>query len=459
MQKLESGKLQLRFDPEVISCRVCIKYLSESFYSLAESKGINLVFHAGEEELWMDFDPEKILRIYTNLLSNAIKFTPKGGNIKVHLSKVDGANMMIKVSDSGIGISEEDLPNIFDRFYQIYDHHSNTESSRVKDGEGTGIGLALIKELVQLMEGKIEVESSLGKGTSFTLKLPITNKAAKEETKIPDHRPTSSPKIVVSPSISSSRVENLPSLLIIEDNPDISEYLISCLEDQYMFLTAANGQEGIDIALEQIPDLIISDVMMPKKDGYEVCDTLKNDNRTSHIPIVLLTAKSDQDSRIQGLKRGADAYLAKPFHKDELLIRLEMLLENRRKLRARYANHDFQSSDKKDSNNYEDQFFTLIYKVIDDNLFDSDFNVPALCEAIGMSRTSLHRKVKALTGKSVSLFMRSYRLSKGKKLLLNSSLTVAEIAYNTGFNDPGHFSKSFSQEYGVSPKVMRKESL
>ena len=330
-----------------------------------------------------------------------------------------------------------------------------------REGEGSGIGLALIKELAQLMGGKIHVASKIGEGTRFTLTLPIHHNAPKEENSLPtntnDHKQTSlSARIDPAVKTQTSDAENLPLLLIIEDNTDVAEYLITCLEDHYALIHARDGQEGIEVALEQIPDLIISDVMMPYKDGFEVCQNLKHDDRTSHIPIILLTARADQESRIQGLKRGADAYLAKPFHKEELLVRLETLFEFRRKLQARYSTLEITDSTTEEFE-YEDRFITRIHQILENNLTKTDFNVPMLCKLIGMSRTSLHRKIKALTGKSITLFIRRYRIIKAEKLIKNTNLPISEIAYQLGFNDPAHFSRSFSIEFGMSPTKMREE--
>ena len=456
LRKLEAGQLQLRLEQRDLIA--FLRYLIESFHSLAESKDLSLSFHSTASELWMDMDPEKILRIISNLFSNAIKFTPAGGQIRLTVDKRQNmeegnseSSAAITLSDSGTGIPAEQIPHIFDRFYQV-------DGTSTREGEGTGIGLALVRELLELMEGKIKVESKLGEGASFHLQLPITCKAKKISKplhpEIPVHLtdfPEEKEEIVPGPGGEQS----LPSLLILEDNPDVVEYLVSCLEDQYALLIARDGQDGIDLALEQVPDLIISDVMMPHKDGFEVCNILKQDQRTSHIPIILLTARADDDSRLQGLKRGADAYLAKPFNKAELFIRLEKLLELRRALQARYGGSMSELPSPSAEFEAEDQFILTIRQTLEENLTDADFRVPELCKSLGMSRSNLHRKIKALTGSSTAIFVRRLRLQKALGLLQESDLNISEVAYEVGFSDPRYFSRTFAMEYGYSPKSVR----
>ena len=244
-----------------------------------------------------------------------------------------------------------------------------------------------------------------------------------------------------------------PSVLIIDDNPDIVEYLKSCLEDQYELLIARDGQEGIDVALNVIPDLIISDVMMPKKDGYEVCHTLKNDERSSHIPIILLTAKVDQDSKLEGLRQGADAYLAKPFNKEELFIRLEKLHQLRLQLQTRYSS--LESSDQSQAQTQtpvEDAFIKKLRSLIESKLDDPEFNIQKVSKELFMSRSQLHRKVSALTGQSPSVFIRRLRLHKAKELLQKGELNITQVAYEVGFNNPTYFTSSFKEEFGHSPR-------
>ncbi|MFK7775176.1 MAG: ATP-binding protein, partial [Saprospiraceae bacterium] len=344
LSKLETNSLQLNIiQGDVIEF---LRYSTEAFQSYANGQNLSLRFFSPVEKLQMDYDPDTIQNIMSNLISNAMKFTPSGGDVKVLLEN-DDEQLTIKVQDSGVGISEKDLPHIFDRFYQV----KNLNGSEVY---GTGVGLAYVQELVKVIEGNISVKSEVGKGTTFVVNLPIRRIAAIAEngiSKVETQRWKPIQKrvdVVGDTKISSSKIdstlntnENLPNLLIIEDNADVVIYLKSCLSDLYQIEVAYNGKIGIEKALETIPDLIISDVMMPEKDGFEVCDILKNDEKTSHIPLVLLTAKADSTSKIAGLKRGADAYLSKPFDKEELLVRLELLVERQKKMATYFSKNNF----------------------------------------------------------------------------------------------------------------------
>jgi DNA-binding response OmpR family regulator len=259
----------------------------------------------------------------------------------------------------------------------------------------------------------------------------------------------------------AAQPETQNRLLLIEDNPDVMEYLAACLRDRYVLDFAYDGISGIENALETVPDLIISDVMMPGKNGFEVCDTLKNDERSSHIPLVLLTAKADLESRLAGLRRGADAYLAKPFHPEELTLTLNNMLELRRQMQARYldeATGTLPGSEAVSSTaDPENEFLKKLRTVIEDNLSDANLDVEALCRKIGMSRTNLHNKLSALTGLSTTLYVRKLRLRRAKELLNTTDATVSEIAYETGFNDPKFFSRVYAEEYGKPPSEERKK--
>jgi YesN/AraC family two-component response regulator len=257
------------------------------------------------------------------------------------------------------------------------------------------------------------------------------------------------------PLESPAEEEERVSILLVEDNLDVRTYVRSCLEDKYVLWEARNGQEGIDMAIEQVPDLVVSDVMMPEKDGFELCESLKSDIRTSHIPIVLLTAKADQESRISGLRYGADAYLAKPFNREELEVRLEQLLENRRKLQERFRHADSGEGAEDEAIRQEDAFLTRVREQLEENLDDENLGISGLARAIGVSRAQLHNKIKALTGQSPSVFVRTIRLRKARHLLLTTDLNVTQVAYEVGFRDPAYFSRTFSEEYGHSPKETR----
>lgn len=455
LSKLEDQSLQLHFiQSDIINF---LRYLTGSFQSLANSQNISLQYFSDIQRLDMDFDPDQLTQIYTNLVSNALKYTKSGGSIVIRTSR-RAQELVLEIQDSGIGIPKADLPNIFDRFYQV-------DGSNTRSGEGTGIGLAHTLELVNLLEGRIEVESREGEGSTFTLFLPIRNTAPVESliSKVDSiHEGTA-----ITDSTATEATEEKQKLLIIEDNPDVVTYLKSCLKDRYQLEVAYNGKIGIEKALETIPDLIVSDVMMPEKDGFEVCDTLKQDQRTSHIPIILLTAKSDQGSRLTGLRKGADAYLAKPFDKEELLVRLEKLAAVSLRLREQYASWAEKAmiteaeSEKQEPNpeapfDLEDKFLQKIKLVVDKEMGNADFNPNQLSQALGLSSSQLYRKVKAITGTTPALFVRKLRLYKAKELLQTTELNVSEIAYEVGFSSPSYFSRSFAEEFGSPPVENRK---
>jgi len=455
LQKLDAGQLQLKLIQGEVT--QYLHYIRESFQDLAAAKNIQLHLLA-DDEILMDFDREKLLRIVYNLLSNAIKFTPEEGNVYIQLNQLHLENkphLCLKVKDTGVGISPEQLPFVFDRFYQA---QGTSDNHRIQQGQGTGIGLSITKELVELMGGKIEVKSEVEKGTVFNVFLPIKNEApirqdgSLDELLPVDLNAFSTEELIEEQNESTA----LPSLLIIEDNQDVAAYLISCLQDEYQLEVASDGQQGIDKALEMIPDIIISDVMMPHKDGFEVCDILKNDERSSHIPIVLLTAKADVESRIAGLKKGADAYLKKPFHQEELQVILQNLLDLRKKLHLRYTKFSIPATDNDPALVIEDAFITKVREAIEEHIDDTEFGIPQLCRAVRMSRSQLHNKLKALTGLSTSIYSRKIRLTKAKHLLETTDLNVSEVAYDVGFKDPRYFSRLFNDEFGMPPSKTGK---
>jgi signal transduction histidine kinase/DNA-binding response OmpR family regulator len=457
LSKLESGSLTLK--PVHRDINLYLQYLTESFYSAAHQKGIRLVFHSEAREIWMDYDEEKIQQIVYNLLSNALKFTAEMGQIILHASEVslEGQPFLrLKVKDTGRGIPAEDLHRVFERFYQ---------SHPAEDGEGgTGIGLSLVKELTEFMGGRIEVASEPGFGAEFKIYLPIT---AHAPTAAPD-APQAAARAPFLPSAGAETFDQaheealkpeLPVLLIIEDNPDIITYIKTILAGQYSVHAARNGLAGIEQAIELVPDLIISDVMMPGKNGYEVCETLKQDQRTSHIPIILLTAKATQQDKVAGLRFGADAYLNKPFDQEELLLRIENLLRIRQQMQQRYARLNERPDAGEElpaATPAEEAFFEKLHQLIHAHLSDAEFGVPQLAAAAHLSQMQLYRKLKALTGQTPSRFIRSYRLLQGLELLKQGQLTVSEVAYEVGFTDPSYFSRAFQEEFKNNPSYYLK---
>lgn len=455
LAKLESGGLRLNLkQADMIAY---LRYLTESFHTMAEDRKIKLRFIADELELMMDFDEGKVQQIVYNLISNALKFTPEGGAVKVKVSSkaiggIPGLGkekmLQLSVKDSGIGIAPDKLPYIFDRFYQV-------DASSTRKAEGTGIGLTLTKELVELMGGLITVESKPEEGTEVLVLLPIRQEAAIADVYLPvsNHSKTlvAASKAAVTTALQTEDKEEHPLLLIIEDNRDVVAYIRRCVEKVYRVEAAENGRIGIEKAFELVPDIIISDVMMPEKDGYEVTETLKTDKRTSHIPIIILTAKATQEDKLTGLRTGADAYLMKPFNKEELLIRLANLVALRKQLQEKYRMGLPFSAAVAEQPSLEDEFLRTIQTTILDRLDDPELNVDDLAKAVFLSHTQMYRKLKALTGKTPTLFMRSIRLQKGRELLLTTNQSVTEVAFQVGFNDPNYFSRVFQKEFSVLP--------
>lgn len=466
LSRLEAGKLRLA--PVNGDFVAFLRYQVESCHSYAETRRIKMSFESDIPELQMAFDPEKIQTIVVNLLSNALKFTPEGGRIDLKMTTnglplSESSKIGIQINDTGSGIPAEELSRVFDRFYQV-------DNSTTRQGEGAGIGLAMVQELVKLMQGSVTVASTSGVGTTFQITLPYT--PPQQQLQVLDvtldrGETSNSARLASLPTAGqiadgsnadsfAMQPSSLPQLLIIEDNPDVVAYLKTCLVGSYQLEVAYDGKQGIEKALNHIPDLIISDVMMPEKDGYEVCDTLKNDERTSHIPIVLLTAKADSASKIAGLRRGADAYLPKPFNLEELLVRLEMLLERQKRMAAYFGKKtgmgtEAETPEPKEVFEIEDAFISKVRQVIEDNIADSDFAMPQLCLILNMSRSQLLRKMKALVDTSPSDFIRLHRLQKAKTMLETEDLTVSEVAYLVGYKDVSHFSRSFRELFGVPP--------
>ncbi len=439
LSKLEAGLLKADYiQDDIINY---LRVLCESFDSYAKYKNIQLQFDTSISHLKMDFDREKIRQLISNLISNAIKFTPADGQIWMDVNATH-QQLMIHVKDTGVGIPKDELPHIFKRFHQTNTPQKNTI--------GSGIGLALVKELIQLFEGTIHVESELHKGTSFSIRLPISNNALPDKTSV-------SLQMLVPPdepveSDFSPNNEETCSILIVEDNIDVANYIASCIANDYHYKIATNGQEGLNYALEQIPDLIISDVMMPEMDGYELCSILKKEEKTNHIPIVLLTAKASQAAKIEGIEQGADVYLVKPFEEKELMIQIERLIQLRQVLQKKYQQEFSNTSITPSAPTPTlDPFLLKINTVLDENLTAEEFSIPFLCQQLALSRMQLHRKLKALTDQSTTQYITNYRLQKALPLLRQKELTISEIAYQVGFNDPNYFTRCFVKAYGVPP--------
>ncbi|OGU65082.1 MAG: hypothetical protein A2W30_05210 [Ignavibacteria bacterium RBG_16_36_9] len=462
LSKLEAGKLKL--EASLSNIVSFVKGVAMSFESLAEQKDIELKVVPEKENIEIYFDKDKMMKILSNLLSNALKFTPEDGLIEISIKetrKLPNAGFIaIKVKDSGIGIPEEDLHKLFERFYQV-------ETSQAKKYGGTGIGLALTKELVELHHGFISVISIPGEGSEFAIELPPGKDHLSEDEIVdgdviltPLERGKNLPEFDIVDSSSQDPqkdielTEDKTIILVVEDNADVRGFIKDSLGNEFEVEEAANGEQGIRKAEKIIPDLIISDIMMPKMDGNELTRILKNDEKTSHIPIILLTAKSEQESKLEGLETGADDYLTKPFDTKELQIRIKNLINIRRKLQEKYSKKDFiplERGEEKKLSNLEEKFMSKVLEVIENHISEEEFSIEQFGKEVGMSRVQLHRKLKALSGKSASSYFRSVRLSKAKKMIEEQKGNVSEIAYAVGFSSPQYFTRCFKEEFGYPP--------
>ena len=463
-RKIQNGKMELklyRFD--------IVKTLTTwvgDFQLTAERKQIRL--HLDVDDLKgsheMIADQEKISRIVFNLLSNALKYTPAGGEIFVSL-KDEGANLRLDVRDTGKGISQDEADKIFERFFQAKGAAS-----------GTGIGLALVKSFVELHHGEARVESEPGKGSDFIVVIPREQEGDSQvihnDVDIVDNSVNASAstgKNVVDESVlqyiddgdrSHGKVQQLvsentnrPTVLVIDDNTDIRQYERTLLQDEYVVLEAADGKEGLAVALKEVPDLVICDVMMPVMDGLELTERLKTNTATSHIPVIMLTAKNLEEHRAEGYEHGADSYITKPFHSKVLLARIENLLRQRQLLKHLYQGTKETEKEISESHleDRDKQFLKQLQAIIQKNLSDSEFGVEDMGQQIGLSRVQLYRKVKAMTGSSVVDLLRKARLAKARRLLETRSMSVSEVAYEVGFSAPSYFTKCFKEEYGMLP--------
>ncbi|WP_428665819.1 ATP-binding protein [Runella sp.] len=454
LSKLEAG--EFRVEAQHGDIATFFSYIFSSFESLAQNQNIHFNVSQSHRSFETYFDADKIEKITTNLLSNAFKFTPANGRvmIKVMYETIGfECRAVLEVQDNGIGIDAQQLPLIFDRFYQIDD-------TALRNYEGTGIGLALVKELVDLLKGTVTVKSDVNSGTTFRVELPLPKPTQEITTDFSpnsplDYQPESVIKVSTEgPAVVSLHLsETLPILLIVEDNPDLLLYLRGIFEPYYQIVEALNGQIGLELAFEIVPDIVVTDLMMPKLDGFELCQQLKSDQRTSHIPVVLLTAKATLADRLEGYELGADDYLQKPFNKEELLVRVKNLVQQRALLRQKFSllSPDPLEQSTTASQDQEKQFIQKAHAIVEAHLSDSRFDIEDFCKEIGMSRTNLHRKLKALTGVSTTEFIRKIRLEKAAQLLRQRNVTVSEIAYRVGFESLPYFSKSFQEQFGMSP--------
>lgn len=447
LSKLESGKLKLRAsESDLVQFVLAI---GGSFESLAIRKQVVYDIQVPEHPFNCFFDQDKVEKILVNLLSNAFKFTGEGGQICLRLLP-SGEKAVLSVEDSGMGIPAKQLHQLFERF---------TKSTLSDVQFGSGIGLALTKELVELHGGTIAVKSQEGEGSTFTIELAVGREFFKADEIVPENEvppmekqpELAPPKRTFTPSLDLDLL-NKPALLLVEDNPDVRTFIADTLRGEYQIVEAENGRQALEKAVESTPDLVITDLMMPEMDGMEFCRRLKGDEKTSHIPVIMLTARADQNGKLEGLQTGADDYLIKPFNAEELKVRIANLVSQRRKLQEYYRStlSGFAPA-AVESEGMDAAFLRKIKETIEANLDDEYFSVVELAKKAGMSRSQLHRKLSALTSHSPNEVIRQMRLERAKQLLQNKAGTIAEIAYLSGFSSPAYFNKCFKDQYGVTP--------
>ncbi len=420
--------------------------LCDAFQYIAQEKNINyLIYNNCPEDTSAWFDKDILFKIIQNILSNSFKYTPERGTVLVNYY-CNNNDMEITVKNTGKKLSNDDLNRIFDRFYQVNNRQ-----------QGFGLGLSIVKELVQIHKGKITIKSDDG-WTTFSLRIHIQKEAyhLNEIGKSTNKKPNK--PIIDYTRKTQNEINDLtktqtdkPIILIIDDNNEIRQYLHKEFSTHFRVVQAKDGEEGIKLAMETIPDIIISDVMMPKKDGYEVCKTLKNDYKTSHIPIILLTAKAGDENILKGTLQGANDYIIKPFNVEILKSKVNNLVDFHKKLQKRYKQEIELKPRDISITNIDEEFFNRIEKVLDKHLTRSSFNTNDFAKAANMSRMQLHRKLKALTGLSTTEFIRSQRLKLAAALLKESDVNISEIGYQVGFNSPNYFSTCFKKAYGCSP--------
>jgi signal transduction histidine kinase/ligand-binding sensor domain-containing protein/DNA-binding response OmpR family regulator len=464
LSQLEAETIPLNKQPhDLVSI---LRVITDTFSLLAKQTNINLGLHYPEESVITLIDRDKLEKIINNLLNNAFKFTPDGGKITITLSvdkqeKVDIATISVK--DTGIGIPEEYRTKIFDRFYHIDD------SSKRSQG-GSGIGLALVKELVSLNNWNISVFSKVGEGTEFTIRIPLEKPEEEIIEKGSDKLLTAFSALennydIYNLTTNSKTGQNevnkdlpkKPVVLFVEDSNDVRNYVYDMLKANYDVFLAENASTGLELALSQFPDLIISDIMMPGMDGLEFCRRIKNDWQTSHIPVILLTAKVTEESRIEGLEKGADDYIVKPFNYKELTIRIRNLIEQRKILRDKFSKEINIQPDLMTINSLDREFIGKVLNILEKNLSNEEFNSDMLAQKIYISRRQLHRKLIAVTGYAPGEFIRIFKLKKAAKMLIENKFSITQIAMEIGFDSPAHFTRAFKKYFNCLPSDFKEK--
>jgi DNA-binding response OmpR family regulator len=444
---MASGNLNLRVsENNIISF---VGNLLDGFHFMSKQKELNYIINIKPTKTNTWFDKDFLEKIILNLVSNAIKYTPKKGSVVCNAIVVDNY-FHFEIKNSGKGITKQELQKIFNRFYQTDEYQ-----------QGTGIGLSLAKNLVELHKGIITVESELEGWTTFKIKIPINKKHFKdfEISQNITNKDLTNKIIEGHTNNYKNKLENneKPILLLVEDNTEVRTYLSSIFKNTYQILQVKNGKEGINLALEIVPDIIISDIMMPIINGIELCNKLKTEEITSHIPIILLTAKAGDENKLKGIKTRADDYITKPFNEELLKFKIANLLEIRKKLQIRFSQEVILKPFDVAINTADQMFLEKLQMILDKQLIESDFNSEKFCKAVGVSRMQLHRKLKALFNMSTSQFIRTQRLKLAADLLKKSDINISQIGYSVGFNDHAYFSKCFKKMFGCSPLEYSKK--
>lgn len=454
LSRLEAGKMELLLEKGDIHS--LLRIISASFDSLAQHKQIRFEksFDVDADELW--FDKDKIEKIVTNLLANAFKFTPTRGIVTftANLKRNDPTKLVLVISDTGKGISTQEQELVFSSFYRVHG-----------EIEGTGLGLSLVRELIRFYGGTIDLKSEVDQGSVFTIELPMECKSNEvvtermhaspreiERVKINDHN------IAESEEQERAQDDGRDSILVVEDNVELRKYIFSILEKEFTVFTASHGEEALRVAVQIIPNLVVSDLMMPNMSGLQLTEKLKADEHTSHVPVILLTARNDEMSRLEGLTTGADDYLTKPFSKDELLIRIRNLIRQRKLLAERFRERILVPVTPAQEMSIDEKFLHRVRTIVEENMGDVSFSVEDLAEKANLNRTQLLRKLKGLTGLSPTDFVKDLRLKKAADMIRQRSDTISQIGYAVGFNDQSYFSKCFKKQFGVSPKEYSEKS-
>jgi DNA-binding response OmpR family regulator/anti-sigma regulatory factor (Ser/Thr protein kinase) len=454
-RKYENGKLKLALVEADL--RVCFAEWADSFKAMAFKRHVHFNLHANpDDNLAMAIDIEKMERVFFNLVSNAFKYTPQNGSIDVTVS-IEGANLKVVVADTGTGMTADDLQHIFERFYQVDKVHA----------KGSGIGLALVKAFVNLHDGVITANSEPGKGSTFTVVIPIRHVDVAEsvatkaiDTTVVDTElaPIEAPEV----EIDSDKL----CVLAIDDNADIRAYIRTMLDDTYQVIEAADGMQGVKMASKYVPDLIICDVMMPNMDGMECVRRLKAEVNTSHIPVLMLTACSLDEQKIQGYEIGVDAYLSKPFSAGVFVARCKALIDNRKRIRDVLTDNNISNvtnatpkqpapQTPTKGKDIDNDFYNRFLQIVEKELSNPDLSVEELGSRLGMSRVQFYRKIKAITNYSPVELLRNIRLKRAAKMLSSTERTVSEIAYEVGFTTPSYFTKCFKDYFGESPSDLQ----